>query len=86
MRSIKTGCLAVLITTAIVSLALPVWAGNGKGTGHGGGTRTQSRLKDGSCQKAVEHKVEAKLLAGDVIRDYIRLKKQLKDESCLVDA
>lgn len=76
----------MIIAGAILLLALPAWAGNGnKGasSGKGSGSQTQSRLRDGSCQDAIERPTADRLLAGDMLQDYIQLRKHLKDGSCL---
>ncbi|MDD2463604.1 MAG: hypothetical protein PHI97_06370 [Desulfobulbus sp.] len=44
------------------------------------------QMRDGSCDDFIEQQKDSNLLARDTIRDYIWLKKQLKDESCLEDA
>ena len=86
----NTGRLAgkvVLMAGAIIMLAMPAMAGNGKGTsmGQGGGDRTRTQSRDRSCQDAIEHK-DAQQLAGIqemrklIIKD--KLQDQLQDGSC----
>lgn len=62
----------LLVTVgAIVVLAMPVMAGNGKGGGLGQGSgdqtrsRTQSRLKDGSCKMHEEQQAPGVLLTSN---------------------
>lgn len=80
-------------TAAILLLATPVLAGSGKGAGarQGTGKGTQDRLRDGSCQDAIEQQSADPLLAGDwlrtLLRDQLRDPDQdqdrLQDGSCL---
>lgn len=75
----------LVLTTAIVLMAMPVWAGNGKGsgTGNGSGSGTRSRLRDNSCPKVNRHAELNPLLTKNILGDYILLRKRLKDGSCL---
>lgn len=86
----NTGRLAgkvVLMAGAIIMLAMPAMAGNGKGTsmGQGGGDRTRTQSRDRSCQDAIEHK-DGQKLAGiqDMLKLIIKdkLQDQLQDGSC----
>ena len=86
MNSGKITGKIVLMAGAIIMLAMPAMAGNGKGTsmGQGAGDRTRTQSRDGSCQDAVEHK-DAQQLAG--IQDMLRLlnKDTLQDQDQLQD-
>ena len=68
MQVIKTAGKVLVAAGAIMLLAAPAMAGNGKGTasGQASGARTQtkSQLKDGSCRDAVEKNMDQLLLAG----------------------
>ena len=68
-------------SVAILLLATPVLAGSGKGPtarqGSGKGTQTHDRLRDGSCQDAMEQQREEQLLTGDLLRTLLR--DQLRD-------
>lgn len=65
-------------TIAILLMATPVLAGSGKGSTarQGSGKGTQDRLRDGSCQDAIEQQGGDRLLAGGMwgtlLRDQLR--------------
>ena len=83
-------------TVVILLMATPVLAGSGKGPtarqGSGKGTQTHDRLRDGSCQDAIEQQGEGQRLtfdvrrlfdpAGDLDQDRDRLQDPLRDGSC----
>jgi len=61
MRASKTVGRLLIVAGVIAMMAAPAMAGNGNGGGNG--IRTQSRLRDGSCQTpVVETKGDARLL------------------------
>ncbi len=78
-------------TVAFLLLATPVLAGSGKGptTRQGSGKGTQDRLRDGSCQDAIEQQGGDQRLAGDMLRTLLRDQlrdpdqDRLQDGSCL---
>ena len=89
MQVIKTAGKVLVAAGAIMLLAAPVMAGNGKGTasGQASGARTQtkSQLKDGSCRDAVEKNMDQLLLAGRAKtgdRDGTPDRTRSKDGSC----
>jgi hypothetical protein len=87
MQVNKTAGKVLVAAGAIMLLAAPVLAGNGKGTasGQGSGTQTKSQLKDGSCRDAVEKNMDQLLLAGRAKtgdRDGTADRTRSKDGSC----
>ena len=90
MRTGKTLCGILMVAGAVVLLALPAMAGNGKGKayrqGGGSGKGVQQRLRDRSCQGA-EEQVDILLTAGKRSRsgdrDGTPDRDQLQDGSCL---
>ncbi|ADW17368.1 hypothetical protein Despr_1199 [Desulfobulbus propionicus DSM 2032] len=92
MRTGKIGGKILLVAGAVIVLAMPAMAGNGKGTsaGKGSGDRTRTQSRDGSCQDAIEQGTDGQLLVG--VSDMIRImfgqqngdleRDQLQDGSC----
>ena len=80
-------------TVVILLMTTPVLAGSGKGptARQGSGKSTQDRLRDGSCQDAIEQQGEDQRLAGDLLRTLLRDQlrdpdqdqDRLRDGSCL---
>ena len=89
MRTGKTLCGILMVAGAVVLLALPAMAGNGKGKayrqGGGSGKGVQQRLRDRSCQ-GVEEQVDVLLTAGTRSRsgdrDGTPDRDRLRDGSC----
>lgn len=72
---------AVLVAGAIIMLAMPAMAGNGKGTsmGQGGGDRTRTQSRDRSCQDLIMHN-EGQLLVKDMIKDRTQIQDLDQDQ------
>ena len=89
MRTGKPLCGILMVAGAVVLLALPAMAGNGKGKayrqGGGSGKGVQQRLRDRSCRGA-EEQVDILLTAGKRSRsgdrDGTPDRDRLRDGSC----
>lgn len=87
MNAIKRFGTLMLVAAAIMMLAMPAMAGNGKGKGtrQGTGGGAQDRLRDGSCRETLEQPANPNFAAsraktGD--RDGTPDRDRLKDGSC----
>ena len=78
MHTFKIIGKSLIVTGAVLMLAMPVMAGNGKGSGQRSGSGSQDRLRDGSCLDATSTQTGSPLMAADRIQK----KDKLKDGSC----
>ena len=88
MHSLKTFGKIMLVAAAVVMMTMPAMAGNGKESqgSNSRGTGDRDRLKDGSCQDAIEHSTDLQVVArqsksGDRVGTPKR--DRLKDGSCM---
>jgi hypothetical protein len=79
----------ILMAGAVVMLALPAMAANGKGPAYrpGTGKGTQDRLRDGSCRDAIEQRTDGQRFAAGKLQDMLQLllKDKVQDQEYLHD-